>query len=250
MQCNAEAPVTIKILIADDEAPARARLAAVLAAAGGGYEVIGQAANGAEVLAACEREAVDLVLLDIRMPGMDGIQAALRLAERPDPPAVVFVTAYDEHALAAFEANAIDYLLKPVRPERLLRALGKARVLTGDQRAALAETTDYLIASYRGGTQRIPVSEVLFVRADSKYVEVWHPGGTALTEESLRAIEERLPEAFLRVHRNALVAPGRVRELRKDPAGQLVVVLYGCAESVEVSRRHAPQVRRLLRGPG
>jgi two-component system response regulator AlgR len=101
----------MRILIADDEAPARARLAALLVAAGPEYEVVAQAANGAEVLAKCEQHAVDLILLDIRMPGMDGIQAALTLAESPGAPAVVFVTAYDEHALAAFEANAIDYLL-------------------------------------------------------------------------------------------------------------------------------------------
>ena len=112
----------MKVLIADDEAPARARLAALLASCGPGYEVVDQVSSGAEVLRACDAQQVDVVLLDIRMPGMDGIQAALALAERPEPPAVVFTTAYDEHALAAFDANAIDYLLKPVRPERLALA--------------------------------------------------------------------------------------------------------------------------------
>jgi len=238
----------VRILIADDEAPARARLAALLAAASGGYEVVAQAANGAEVLAQCEQCAVDLVLLDIRMPGTDGIQAALALAEHANPPAVVFVTAYDEHALAAFEANAIDYLLKPVRPERLMRALEKARALSGDQQSALANVGAYLNVSYRGGMSRIPASDVIFLRADSKYVEVWYPGGMALTEESLRAIEDRLPDVFLRVHRNALVAPDRVRELRKG-GGRLLLLLHGSDEPVEVSRRHAPAVRQLLRGP-
>jgi len=238
----------MKVLIADDEAPARGLLAALLAAAGPEYEVVAQAGNGVEVLAACERHSVDLVLLDIRMPGMDGIEAALALAARPDPPAVVFVTAYDEHALAAFEANAIDYLLKPVRPERLLRALDKAAALSGEQQAALAEAGAYLNASYRGGMLRIPATEVIFLRADSKYVEVWHAQGMALSEESLRTVEERLPDLFLRVHRNALVAPGRVRELRKGSRGQLILFLHDCDEPVEVSRRHAPEVRRLLRG--
>lgn len=239
----------MKVLIADDEAPARARLAALLVAAGPEYEVVAQAANGAQVLAKCEQHAVDLILLDIRMPGMDGIQAALTLAESPGAPAVVFVTAYDEHALAAFEANAIDYLLKPVRPERLLRALDKASALNRDQRDALAQAEGYLSASYRGGILRIPAGEVIFLRADSKYVEVWHPQGMALSEESLRTIEERLPGLFLRVHRNALVAPDRVRELRKGTAGGLLLLLHGCEEPVEVSRRHAPEVRRILRGP-
>ncbi len=238
----------MKILIADDEAPARARLASLLAVAGSGYELVAEAANGSEVLAACEKQPVDLVLLDIRMPGMDGIAAALALAERPNPPAVVFVTAFDEHALAAFEANAIDYLLKPVRPERLQRALDKASALSGEQQSALAQAAGYLNASYRGGVLRIPAADVIFLRADSKYVEVWHAQGLALTEESLRTVEERLPGLFLRVHRNALVAPGRVRELRKGQEGQLLLVMDGCEEQVEVSRRHAPEVRRMLRG--
>lgn len=236
----------MRILIADDEAPARARLAALLATVGD-YEVVGQAANGAEVLALSERGPVDLVLLDIRMPGIDGIEAALTLAERPDPPAVVFVTAYDEHALAAFEANAIDYLLKPVRPERLVRALEKARALNSEQRSALRAGGAYLNASHRGAALRIPVVDVIFLRADSKYVEVWHRGGMALSEESLKAIEERLPGAFLRVHRNALVSADKVRGMRRDAAGQMRLLFEGCDEQVEVSRRHTPAVRRLVR---
>ncbi len=240
----------MKVLIADDEPPARARLVALLAAAGADHQVVGEAANGQEVLDLCARLAVDLVLLDIRMPALDGIDAALALAARPDPPAIIFVTAYDEHALAAFEANAIDYLLKPVRPERLTRALAKARALTLEQQDALVETGAYLTVSYRGGIRRIPVGEVILLRADSKYVEVWHTQeGVALTEESLRAIEERLPGVFLRVHRNALVAADRVRGLRKGETGQLLLSLEGTDEEVEVSRRHAPVVRRLLRGP-
>lgn len=238
----------MRIVIADDEAPARARLAALLAAQGTGHEIVGQAANGAEVLAVCAREAVDLVLLDIRMPGMDGIRAALELAAQPQPPAVIFITAYDEHALAAFEANAIDYLLKPVRPDRLHRALAKARALSGEQQAALGDAEGYLLVSYRGSTQRIPAAEVVFLRADSKYVEVWRENGMALTEESLRAIEERLPGLFQRVHRNALVAATRVRAMRKGDLGQLLIELDGTVEQVEVSRRHAAEVRRLLRG--
>ena len=130
----------MKILIADDEAPARARLAALLAKEGADHTIVGQAANGPEVLAICERYAVDVILLDIRMPGMDGIQVALALAAQPGSPAVIFTTAYDEHALAAFDANAIDYLLKPVRPERLHRALARAQALSGEQQAALRDS--------------------------------------------------------------------------------------------------------------
>lgn len=238
----------MNVLIADDEAPARARLAALLAAVGSDYRVVGQASNGAEVLEQCAQQPVDLVFLDIRMPGIDGIEAALRLAERADPPAVVFVTAFDEHALAAFEANAIDYLLKPVRPERLQRALDKARVLSNDQQQALASDYGYITVSYRGGVKRIPAEEVIFLRADAKYVEVWHAEGMSLTEESLRAIEDRMPERFLRVHRAALVCPHKIREIQKDGSGQMVLSMHGIDERVDVSRRHAPAVRRLIRG--
>ena len=236
----------MNILIADDETPARARLVSLLKVLGDEYRVVAEAANGAEMIEQCERHVVDLVLLDIRMPGIDGIQAALALADRPDSPAIVFVTAYDEHALAAFEANAIDYLLKPVHPDRLLRALNKAAVLSGEQQSALASASAFITATQRGGLIRVAVSDIVVLRADSKYVEVWHKAGLALTEESLRAIEQRLPGTFLRVHRNALVAPDRARELRTDDS-RLLLVCEGCDEAVEVSRRHAPAVRRLLR---
>lgn len=237
----------MRVLIADDEAPARARLGALLREVAPSHTVAGEAANGREVLAFCASEPVDLVLLDIRMPGMEGIEVALRLADRPDAPAVVFVTAYDEHALAAFEANAIDYLLKPVRPERLRRALEKSAALTGDQRRALGEEVAYISASYRGGLVRVRAAEVSVLRADRKYVEVWHAGGVSLTEESLRALEERLPGRFVRVHRNALVAPDRIRALRREGGGRLLLEVDGCDETIEVSRRHVPSVRSLLR---
>jgi len=238
----------MRVLIADDEAPARARLAVLLRDAGPEYSVVAEAQNGTQVVEICRQQAVDVALLDIRMPGMDGIDAALALAAGSTPPAVIFVTAYDEHALAAFEANAIDYLLKPVRPERLLRALAKARVLSSEQQLALAGESTYINASYRGGLVRIAAAEVILLRADSKYVEVWYEDGMALTEESLRAIEERLPGSFLRVHRNALVAAGRIRELRREPDGRLLLAMQGIDELVEVSRRHAAEVRRLVRG--
>lgn len=237
----------MNILIADDEAPARARLAALLRRAGFDYRPVAEAANGAEVLAVCADQQIDLVLLDIRMPGMDGIETALELARRPSPPAVVFVTAYDEHALDAFDANAIDYLLKPVRTDRLVRALGKAAVLSGEQQSVLAGTGAFIGVSYRGAVGRVPASRVIFLRADKKYVEVWSEEGMALTEESLRAIVERMSDRFMRVHRNALVSPARVRELQRDALGNLVLKLDGTDETVDVSRRHAADVRRLLR---
>lgn len=238
----------MRVLIADDERLARDRLAALVGECGSVYEVVGGVANGLEVLQRCAAGDVDLVLLDIRMPGMDGIETALQLASRPQPPAVVFVTAYGEHALAAFDANAIDYLLKPVRADRLQRALAKAAALSPQQVAALGDGDAFIGASYRGSPLRIAVADVVLLRADAKYVEVWQQGHMALTEESLRSIEQRLPGVFMRVHRNALVARSRVRGLAKDGDGQLLLRLDGIDEQVEVSRRHAAEVRRLLRG--
>lgn len=237
----------MKILIADDEAPARARMAALLATHAPGNEIVGEADNGAAVLNWCQQHDVDVVLLDIRMPVMDGIEAARRLARLPSAPAVVFMTAYDEHALAAFDANAIDYLLKPVRPDRLLRALDKARALSGDQVEGLSDSDSFVSATSHTGIQRIPAADIILLKADNKYVEIRHTGGVALGEESLRAIEDRLPGVFLRVHRNALVAPARIRALRKGDEGQILLELDDCEDAVEVSRRHVAQVRRLFR---
>jgi two-component system response regulator AlgR len=238
----------MRIVVADDEQLARRRLVDLVGRCQGRHEIVAEAANGREVLRACAGQAVDLVLLDIRMPGMDGLEAALALGERPAPPAVVFVSAYGEHALAAFEVNAIDYLLKPVRVDRLQRALDKAAVLDPRQLRALGEQRPFVTASYRGGLARIAAADIAVLRADAKYVEVWHDARLALTEESLKSIEERLPASFLRVHRNALVAPDRVRQLRKSPDGRLLLQVEGCSEPIEVSRRHAAAVRRLLRG--
>jgi two-component system response regulator AlgR len=197
---------------------------------------------------------VDLVLLDIRMPGMDGLAAARELARMPAPPAVIFTTAYEEHALAAFDANAVDYLLKPIRRARLEAALQRARRPTRAQLEALdlapAETGPTIAATYRGGLQRIPVAEVLYLRADSKYVVVRHAHGEALVEESLASFEERFPGRFRRVHRNALVTPAAVQGLEKTPDGRSVLTFRGLADQVEVSRRHLPAVRAWLRGEG
>ena len=236
----------MKVLVADDELPARRRLAALLQAFDPPLEVVGEAADGATALQLAAEAQPDLALLDIRMPGMDGIQAALAMAALPHPPAVVFVTAYDEYALAAFEANAIDYLLKPVRKERLRAALDKARVFTAAQHEALRGTLPSLSVTQGGRQLRIPQDEILCLRADSKYVEVCHEHGRALADLSLKAIEARYPGRFLRVHRNALVDPARVRELRRGADGSKLL-LDGFDEALDVSRRHLPAVRRLLK---
>lgn len=239
------------ILIADDEHHARSRLQRLVEEIGAPYRVVGEAANGAEVIAACDAREIDLVLLDISMPGMSGLEVASRLAAHSQPPAVIFVTAYEQHALAAFEESAVDYLLKPIRRQRLEQALEKVQRLTRPQMRVLGagqQVHDHSISvSFRGGLQRIPLADVHFFLAEQKYVTVSYEGGEALLEESLKSLEERLGDRFIRIHRNALVARQRLVGIRKGAEGQSLVSLEGSEELLEVSRRHLPEVRRLLK---
>jgi len=240
----------MRVLIADDEAPARERLRRLLVEIGPPWRLVAEAADGAEALAACEAQPVDVALLDIRMPRTDGLACARALQALPTPPAVIFVTAYDEHALAAFDAHAVDYLLKPIRRDRLETALARARSLTRAQLSALDEARpppEYLVATYRGGLTRIAVDAVLYLRAEQKYVVARHAGGEALLEDSLRSLEERFADRFVRIHRNALVARDALVGLEKDPAGSCHVRLRGIPDRLEVSRRHLPEIRSWVR---
>ena len=240
----------MRVLIVDDEAPARQRLRLLLEEIGPPYRVVAEAANGEAALQQCESREVDLVLLDIRMPGMDGIEAACRLSERPTPPAVIFVTAFEEHALEAFRGNAVDYLLKPIRRRRLEAALQRAPALTRPQLQALKKqpaSEAYLSTSYRGGIRRIPIDQVIYFLADQKYVTACHSQGESLLEESLKSLEERFGEQFLRIHRNALVHRRRLTGLEKLPDGRCLARLSGSDRRLEISRRHLPEVRRWLK---
>lgn len=242
----------MKVLIADDEPLARQRLRdqlEQLSRQGQPYRLVSEVGDGLSAVAAATAERPDVALLDIQMPGLDGIQAALGLAALEFPPAVIFVTAYDDHALQAFDVHAIDYLLKPVRTERLAAALERARLLSRAQREALSMDPEALSVTYRGNLLRIPLGEVIFLRAEQKYVEVsYQGGGEALFDGSLKSLEEQYPGRFLRVHRNALVAPGFVRELVREGDGQVTLGLLSTDQRLLVSRRHLAEVRRLLRG--
>jgi two-component system response regulator AlgR len=241
----------MKIVVVDDEALARQRLASLIQELGPPYELVGEAANGAQALEQCEQFDADLVLMDIRMPGMDGLEAARRLAEKEHPPAVVFTTAYEEHALEAFGSAALDYLLKPVRRERLLAALERSRRLTRSQLnavTAMPETPPpHLSASYRGGVKTLPLDQVIYLRAEAKYVVARYAEGELLLEESLKSLQERYTDWFLRIHRNALVSRRHLVGLEKDADGIPRAVLHECEETLEISRRHLADVRRLLR---
>ncbi len=241
----------IRIVVVDDEALARQRLVSLIDELGAPYEMAAEAANGREALEVSERVSADLVLMDIRMPVMDGLEAARRLAEGKRPPAVIFTTAYEEHALEAFDSAAQDYLLKPVRRERLLAALERCQRITRSQLSAVTEAPEpppQLSASYRGGLRTLPLDQVIFLRAEAKYVVARHAEGELLLEESLKSLQDRYGDWFLRIHRNALVSRRHLSGLEKDPDGNPRAVLRDCEERLEISRRHLPEVRRLLRG--
>jgi len=230
----------VKVVIADDEPLARERLRALLAEHPG-VGVVGEAANGSEALHVCAQVQPDLVLLDIAMPGVDGLEAARHLSQFEPRPAVVFCTAYDAHALSAFEAAAIDYLMKPIRAERLAAALERARTFIAGrgspQLVPSAQPRRVLCARLRGSLRLVPVEDILYLQAEEKYVVVHHLRGQDLIEESLRSLEEEFGERFIRIHRNCLIARERLQEVRRTPAGQVQAVLREVAEPLEVSRR-------------
>jgi two-component system, LytTR family, response regulator AlgR len=232
----------MRVLIVDDEPLARARMAALLGECAD-VEVIGNVGDGEAALAALGELQPDALLLDINMPGIDGVALAQRLAGRARPQ-VIFCTAYEAHALAAFELGAADYLLKPVRLERLRDALQRARRRLAD---APREPVAYLHGRLRGEQVRIALDEVICLLADEKYVVVQHRRGELLIEESLRQLEETYPEQLIRLHRNCLVPPPRLLGLKTLADGRVLARLDGSELSPEISRRNLPAVRKLLR---
>lgn len=242
----------MKVLIVDDEAPARERLKSLLREQPD-VEVLGEAGNGREALELWERTQADVVLLDIRMPVMEGLETARHLAALERPPAVVFTTAYSEFAVEAFDAQAIAYLLKPVRAEKLAAALASAGRVNRVQLTKLAAGAPpaarrHICAKLRDKLHVVPIESVLCFIADQKYVSVCHTSGELLVDESLKDLEHEFAGRFLRVHRNALVALAHVARLERDDSGHLLVYLRGRAEPIEVSRRLVADVRERLRG--
>lgn len=240
----------MKLLIADDEPLARRRLRDLIADIGG-HEVVGEAADGREACELAARLVPDAVILDIAMPVLDGLEAAHHLAQLPNPPAVIFCTAYDEHALAAFEAQAVDYLVKPIRGERLAEALARAgRFRHGMPAraapAAVPARRSHLSARMRGSLRLIPVQDIRYLQAEDKYVVVHHSHGEDLIEDTLKALEAEFGDGFIRVHRNCLVAAHEIRELQHHPDGRGLVCLRHYPVCLEVSRRNLRAVRERL----
>lgn len=242
----------MKALVVDDEPLARERMRALLADIDG-IEVVGEAGNGREALDAVAELQPDLLLLDIRMPLMDGLEAARHLGELETPPAIIFCSAYEDHALQAFEANAVDYLVKPVRGDRLQAAVARARRWNGEDARRIGSALGtrsrrtHLCARVRGSLVLVPVGEVRYLLAEDKYVVVHHARGEVLVEESLKALEDEFGEDFVRIHRNCLVARAKLAGLVRAPDGRVLASIDGEPVSLEVSRRNLPALRKLVR---
>jgi two-component system response regulator AlgR len=246
--------MSLRVFIVDDEEPARTRLKELLEdiAAELPTSVVGEARHGIEALEQVPQSGAQVLLVDIHMPGMGGLELARHLAGLEQPPAVVFVTAHDRHAVEAFELNAIDYLLKPVRAARLAAALKKAAVAVPD-RARLARAAqaarEYLSVVERNRIILVPVRDIVFLRAEQKYVTVRTAAREHLIEEPLVALEREFAGRLVRIHRNCLVARAAIRGFERNPGddeSQWLVVLEGVPDKLPVSRRQWPTVRELV----
>lgn len=242
----------LRVLVVDDENLARSRIKTLLGdCSEPGARVLGEAANAVQAIDFLQHHEVDAVLADIHMPGADGLMLAQALRQLPRPPAVVFVTAFAEHAVQAFELEALDYLTKPVRLERLQVALKKVARLTPPAQATTDEVVEeVLVIHERGRAERVPLAQVLYLKAELKYITVRTASRSHLLEGSLSELESRHAGRFIRIHRNALVARRAVRALEKhhDPEeGEgWAVRLDGVDEALFVSRRQLSAVRALV----
>jgi two-component system response regulator AlgR len=247
----------LRVVVADDEAPARSRLRDLLedCAASMALEVVGDAPNGRALLDLLEHTEADVVLLDIRMPEMDGIEVAQHLQKLPDPPNVIFTTAYDSYALQAFELHAVDYLLKPIRLRRLFDALSRVRTITPLSLDVLQKLTPeprrHISVQERGRVILVPVDKILYLRAELKYVTIRTAEREYLLEESLTRLETEFGTRFVRIHRSCLVARDYVesfeRQAEGDAEGQWVVKLRDLDERLPVSRRQQHVIKEFGR---
>lgn len=241
----------MKLLIVDDEPLARQRLVRLVEDLPG-WEVAGQCGDGEQALELAQQSQPDVVLLDVRMAGLDGLQVARVLAQQRMPPAVIFTTAFSEHALSAFDTQAVAYLLKPIRKDRLANALQRARQPTRAHLMALEDLSgdlpprSYIVAITRDGLTRVPVADVIYFQADQKYTTVYHMNGEVLIEESLKSLEDNLGDWFLRIHRKTLVAKRYIKGLERGSDQQYNLRLNHVATCLPISRRRVAEVRRLM----
>ena len=242
----------MKILIVDDEMLARERLVSLVSELNADFS-ISEAENGVAALKIINKESPELILLDIRMPIMDGLEVARHLAGLEAPPAIIFTTAYQDYALDAFDAHAVDYLMKPVRKERLQQAIDRAKALSRINIDQLRDNHDsnssrsHLSMTVQGNLQIIPIEKIYYLKADQKYVTAVWSDGELLLDDSLKSLEQEFSSQFIRIHRNTLVALEYILGLEKDGAGNPTIKLQGIETRLPVSRRHASYVRKVLK---
>lgn len=241
----------IRVLVVDDEQLARERLIRLIDALDS-HQVCAEASNGEEALSAIQQSEPDIVLMDIRMPGMDGMAAAEQIATLKTPPAIIFCTAYDEYAISAFKVQATDYLLKPVRKEALEKALRQAsklnKVQLNDSQPSInsRESTPSLVAKTWKGSELIDLTHIYYFMADQKYVTVHHQNGETVIDNTLKELEAGYAPRFLRTHRNSLVNTDYIEALIRDNAGHYHVRLKNNVGEIPVSRRHTSDVKAWL----
>lgn len=242
----------MKILIVDDEALARERLHDLVVELYPDVLTI-EATNGMDALDKITAHSPDIILLDIRMPGMDGLEVANHLLQLETQSAIIFTTAYQDHALSAFDANAVDYLLKPIRKERLKTAIERASIISQpklnilNKTEGISSTRSHLSALVQGNIQLIPIESIYYLKAEQKYVTAAWPGGEILLDESLVSLETEFTDHFIRVHRNALVAIKHIRGLSKTNDGQHVIQLSDMPTELTVSRRHLADIKKNIK---
>jgi two-component system response regulator AlgR len=218
----------------------------------GAHDIVGESVNGVEALGMAQSLEPDIVLMDIRMPGMDGIEAARHIAKLEQPPAVIFTTAFSDHALEAFETHAVDYLLKPVKQERLQAAIDaairptRAQATRSEDMLSELEPRQHICARVRGSLVLVPIEDIYYFHAEQKYVTVRHVGGEVLIEDALKALEAEFDDRFVRVHRNALVNLAALGGMQSGDDGHQVF-FRDIDDRLEVSRRHLPGVRKIIK---
>jgi two-component system, LytTR family, response regulator AlgR len=239
--------MTFRAIVVDDELPARERLVALLKELDD-VEVVAEAANAAQALERIAEHHPDVLYLDVRMPGMSGLELARHLLQLEDPPAVIFTTAYDEHAMEAFEAEAVGYLLKPIRKEKLAAATERAKRLTAEQLQEIAgpAARTHLAVRQRDGIRLLRLEDIITLMSDQKYTTVRHTAGEDLIDDSLRALETEFGDRFLRAHRGALVNRDFIEAIEVDAEGRHSIRLRGITDLVPVSRRMAAELKARL----
>ncbi len=244
----------MNVLIVDDEPLARDRLKRMVNDTRD-WTVVAEASNGQEAILQWERTRPDVILMDIRMPQMDGLSAARQIVANDEAPAIIFCTAYDEYGVEAFDAEAVGYLLKPVRQENLESALRKAQRLNRLQLNAISAANDascvvkqreHITSRSRRGIQMVPFNSIRVFRADHKYVTAYHDEGELLIDDTLKELEAEFPDKLIRAHRNSLVAIQYILGMERNHEGVQCLVLEGTDLRPQVSRRHLPKVRKLL----